>query len=87
MAESRDLVCADAGSIYIREKSAPGGVFKDRLSSGADVESLVTSFTLADEDFMGSIGSQADVVEFSIHSGIYKIFSFDQPSDEDTSIH
>ena len=159
LAESRDLVCADAGSIYVREKNAPGGVFidnlrfkisqndsvdvrpasefvvpmnqetiagyvaatgeplnlddvynlppsvpykfgkewdkklgyrmksmltmplknlagevvgvlqlmnkkkdkKDRLSRGADVDSLVTSFTVADEDFMSSIGSQAAV--------------------------
>ncbi len=31
LTESRDLVAADAGSIYIREKSAPGGPFVNRL--------------------------------------------------------
>ena len=31
LAESRDLVCADAGSIYIREKSSPGGAFIDAI--------------------------------------------------------
>ena len=31
LAESRDLVCADAGSVYIREKSAPGGAFMDAI--------------------------------------------------------
>ena len=31
LSESRDLVGADAGSIYIREKSTPGGSFIDKL--------------------------------------------------------
>jgi HD-GYP domain-containing protein (c-di-GMP phosphodiesterase class II) len=31
LAESRDLVCADAGSVYIREKNAPGGAFIDAI--------------------------------------------------------
>lgn len=31
LAESRDLVCADAGSIYIREKNVPGGAFVDAI--------------------------------------------------------
>ena len=31
LTESRDLVCADAGSIYIREKSAPGGAFVNAI--------------------------------------------------------
>ena len=31
LAESRELVSADAGSIYIREKNAPGGAFIDAI--------------------------------------------------------
>jgi len=31
LAESRDIVAADAGSIYIREKNGPGGSFTDRI--------------------------------------------------------
>jgi HD-GYP domain-containing protein (c-di-GMP phosphodiesterase class II) len=31
LAESRDVVAADAGSVYIREKSGPGGSFTDSL--------------------------------------------------------
>jgi|WetSurMetagenome_2_1015567.scaffolds.fasta_scaffold00017_20 HD-GYP domain-containing protein (c-di-GMP phosphodiesterase class II) len=31
LSESRDVVSADAGSIYIREKTGPGGTFADRL--------------------------------------------------------
>jgi HD-GYP domain-containing protein (c-di-GMP phosphodiesterase class II) len=31
LAESRDIVAADAGSIYIREKNGPGGAFTDRI--------------------------------------------------------
>jgi HD-GYP domain-containing protein (c-di-GMP phosphodiesterase class II) len=31
LSESRDVVSADAGSIYIREKTGPGGSFADRI--------------------------------------------------------
>jgi HD-GYP domain-containing protein (c-di-GMP phosphodiesterase class II) len=54
--ETRDLVDADAGSIYIRDKSAPGGPFVDRLrfkisqNDSVDVSSAVEFVIPMDSD-------------------------------------
>ena len=69
LAQSRTLACADAGSIYIREKSAPGGAFIDALrfkisqNDSVDV-STATEFVIPmnKDTIAGYVGSTGEVL-------------------------
>jgi len=52
LSESRDVTCADAGSIYIREKKEPGGFFSNSLrfkisqNDSIDISDKITEFSI-----------------------------------------